>query len=269
MRDAGFTYINVDDLWAEPDRDAAGNLVANQKKFPSGMKALAGKGIEPGRAHKEPYRNPKSRTRLPNLPFPDQRLPSSTPRPPRVHTDYVHQRGLKFGLYSDVGTKTCGGQPGSFGHECQDAKLFAEWGVDWLKEDHCNVPGGDPGLDGFYNSALGKMRDCLNGTGRAIFFDVCAHSCYDTKSLKHSPECWESWYGNATKLGNSWRTTTDINDSWKAVLNNWYRNDRFADTLGLAQFNGPNHWNDPDSLVVGMGGLTRDQERLHFSMWVS
>ena len=63
--------------------------------------------------------------------------------------DYVHQRGLKLGLYTDVGTKTCGGQPGSYQHECQDAKLFAEWGVDWLKEDHCSLPKNDD-IDKFY-----------------------------------------------------------------------------------------------------------------------
>jgi|EP01046_Picozoa_sp_COSAG06_P053969 alpha-galactosidase len=223
MRDAGYVYINIDDLWAAKHRSANGSLVPDPAKFPSGFHALSA---------------------------------------------YIHGKGLKFGLYSDVGATTCGGQPGSFEHECADAQQFADWGVDWLKEDHCDLPTSSKGdIDGFYNSALGKMRDCLNATGRAIFFDVCAHSCYDSLERKHSPECWREWYENATALGNSWRTTTDINDSWKSVLNNWYRNDRFHETLALAQFNGPHHWNDPDSLVVGMGGLTPAQERLHFSMW--
>eukprot|EP00040_Diaphanoeca_grandis_P007402 m.40802 g.40802 ORF g.40802 m.40802 type:complete len:446 (-) comp18619_c0_seq1:54-1391(-) len=222
MRDAGYVYINIDDMWAENYRAANGSLVPDKKKFPSGMFALS---------------------------------------------EYIHSHGLKFGLYTDVGTNTCGGQPGSFGYECVDANQFAAWGVDWLKEDHCNLPHNTSDIDGFYNTALAKMRDCLNATGRPIHFDLCAHTCYDTDEKKHSPACWDQWYANATALGNSWRTTTDINSGWKSVLNNLYRNNMFANQLALAQFNGPHHWNDPDSLEVGSGTLTVDQERLHFSMW--
>jgi alpha-galactosidase len=180
---------------------------------------------------------------------------------------YIHSLGLRFGLYTDVGLRTCGGQPGSFGHECLDAQQFADWGVDWLKEDHCALPtSASADEDGFYNAKLAKMRDCLNATGRPIFFDVCAHSCYDSVERKHSPACWRQWYENATRLGNSWRTTTDISDNWNSVLRNWYRNDNYKNMLPLAPFNAPNQYNDPDSLVVGMGGLTANQERLHFSM---
>eukprot|EP01045_Picozoa_sp_COSAG04_P023561 COSAG04_NODE_2819_length_3535_cov_6.638242_1_plen_764_part_00 len=145
--------------------------------------------------------------------------------------------------------------------------------MDWLKEDHCALPRGNGDMDDMYNILLGKMRDALNATGRKIFFDVCAHACYDA-GMKHSPACWKRWYTNATSLGNSWRTTTDINNSWRSVLNNWYRNDAFAGALNLSQFNAPNQWNDPDSLVVGMDAdgargpvLTQAQQRLHFSMW--
>ena len=226
MRDAGYTYVNIDDLWAAKDRAANGSLVPDPAKFPSGMAALA---------------------------------------------DYVHSKKLKLGLYTDVGSTTCGGQPGSYGFECQDAATFAAWGVDWVKNDHCSpvvAAGGD--LDGFYNQRLALMRNCLNGTGRRIHVDVCAHSCYNSTALKHSPTCWRQWYGNATRLGNSWRTTTDISDNWPSVLRNWYRNDQFqGGAVRLSQFAGPGHWNNPDSLVVGMGGggLTADQERLHMSMW--
>jgi alpha-galactosidase len=192
MAGAGYTYINIDDEWAELERSADGSLVADTRKFPSGMKNLS---------------------------------------------DYIHGKGLKFGLYTDVGVKTCGGQPGSYGHECQDAQQFAAWGVDWLKEDHCNLPANHD-IDAFYNHALGQMRDCLNVTGRPIHFDLCAHSCYDTVQKKHSPACWAQWYTNATMLGNSWRSTTDINSGWKSILNNLYRNDKFANMLSLAQFNG-------------------------------
>ena len=155
---------------------------------------------------------------------------------------YLHSKGLSFGLYTDVGTKTCGGSPGSFGHECQDARTFAEWGVDWLKEDHCNVPHTNMSLDTFYHVSLTKMAKCLNNTGRPILFDLCAHGCYDIingVNQKHNASCWQQWYQYAQATGNTWRTTTDIqvrgDGMWNSVLRNWYRNDAFQDVLPLAQ----------------------------------
>ena len=141
---------------------------------------------------------------------------------------YVHSKGLKFGLYSDVGTKTCGGQPGSFGHECADAATFADWGVDWLKEDHCSLPPNND-TDRFYHDSLLKMSQCLNATGRPIWFDLCAHGCYDIidgVDQKHNASCWREWFSAAESIGNSWRTTTDIAvrgpRMWNSTLNNWY-----------------------------------------------
>jgi alpha-galactosidase len=101
------------------------------------------------------------------------------------------------------------GRPGSYGHVCEDAKTFAEWGVDWLKEDHCALPALPKNETNgqFFLSALTEMSHCLNGTKRPIFFDICAHGCY--QSL-HNATCWKDWYTNAAQIGNGWRTTTDI-----------------------------------------------------------
>lgn len=183
--------------------------------------------------------------------------------------DYVHSKGLLFGIYTDVGTETCGGQPGAYGHECADAALYAEWGVDFLKEDHCGLPPHND-TDRFYLDSLTKMSRCLNATGRHIFFDLCAHGCYDAGQL-HNSSCWKEWYTAAETIGNSWRTTTDVEvrgpRMWPSVLNNWYRNDAFQTKLNLSQFAGPGHWNDPDSLVVGLPGLSLTQQRTQFTMW--
>merc|ERR1712176_1346280 len=122
------------------------------------------------------------------------------------------------------------------------------------KEDHCDPPP-TKNLDDFYNSALAKMRDCLNATGRPIFFDLCVTSCLnqdqDGRWIDlHNASCWHEWYQNATQLGNSWRTTTDIavlngTLTWKSVLRNWYRNNAFQEKFELAAFSGPHQWNDP------------------------
>jgi len=166
--------------------------------------------------------------------------------------DYIHSKGLKFGIYSDVGAKTCGGRPGSRGHEYQDAMTYASWGVDYLKYDWCNSDG---------LSAVGAyttMRDALRATGRSIVFSICEWG--DTKP-------WE-W---AKGIGHLWRTTGDITTCWDCEENHgtWSRWGilRIIDKeKPLRNFAGPGHWNDPDMLEVG-NGLSAAENRAHFSMW--
>jgi hypothetical protein len=152
--------------------------------------------------------------------------------------DYVHQRGLKFGLYTDRGTATCGGNPGSQDHEIQDANTYASWGVDYVKEDNCNVTGDA-------KTQYQMMRDALSATGRDIVLSICAWTY-----MPWMPE-----------TGQLWRTTNDI-------LNTWTRIPEIVDgNADLAEFAGPGHWNDPDMLEVGNGKLTPTEGRAHFSMW--
>jgi len=156
--------------------------------------------------------------------------------------DYVHSRGLKFGIYTDAGTKTCQGRPGTYGHELQDAKTYASWGVDYVKEDWCNARGLDA------PTQYAKFRDALARSGRPIVFSICEWG-YN--------EPWE-W---APSVGNLWRTTEDIEDTWPSMLSNLDISAQHATVAG------PGHWNDPDMLEVGNGGMTDDQYRAHFSMW--
>jgi len=163
--------------------------------------------------------------------------------------DYIHARGLKFGIYSDAGRKTCGGRPGSQGHEYQDALTYAGWGVDYLKYDWCST--------GVRNAeeAYALMADALRATGRPILLSICEWG-------NNRP--WE-W---AAKIGNMWRTTGDIRDAWAGrvtysigIMDIVDRNEP------LYPYAGPGHWNDPDMLEVGNGGLTDDEARAHFSLW--
>lgn len=205
MKDAGYSYIVIDDCW-QGERDAAGNIQPDAKKFPTGMKALA---------------------------------------------DYVHAKGLKFGIYSDAGTKTCGGFPGSRGHEFQDAAQYAAWGADYLKYDWCET-----GTQDAPSSYL-IMSQALQATGRPIVFSLCEWG--NTK-----PWLW------AKNIGNLWRTTGDIADIWDGVHPNGYSIGvlRIVDMQAeLASYAGPGHWNDPDMLEVGNGGMTDNEYRAHFSLW--
>ncbi|TCO46709.1 NPCBM/NEW2 domain-containing protein [Actinocrispum wychmicini] len=158
--------------------------------------------------------------------------------------DYVHAQGLKFGIYTSAGTKTCNtaGFPGGLGHEQQDANLFASFGVDYLKYDNCNNQGVDAKL------RYGAMRDALRNTGRPIVFSLCEWG-------QNKPWQW------ASDVGHLWRTTGDISDNYAKMLSiakqNWV----------LAPFAGPGHWNDPDMLEVGNGGMTATEYRSHFSLW--
>jgi len=158
--------------------------------------------------------------------------------------DYVHGKGLKFGIYSSAGSKTCDvqGFPGGLGHEQQDAKLWASWGVDYLKYDNCNNQGVDA------QTRYKAMRDALQATGRPILFSICEWG---------STQPW-NW---AQPVGNSWRTTGDIGDSWSSMLGIAHANQPLAPYARVGA------WNDPDMLEVGNGGMTDTEYRTHFSLW--
>lgn len=173
----------------------------------------------------------------------------------KVVADYVHSKGLKFGLYNCAGSKTCAGYPGSRGHEYQDALKYAEWGVDYLKYDWCST--------GKLNAeeAYITMRDAIYTAGRPILLSICEWGT-------DAPWKW------AQSVGHSWRTTGDIYNcfsckhdhggyfSWGALN---ILDMRDQDELRKAA--GPDHWNDMDMLEVGNGGLTPDEERPHFALW--
>jgi alpha-galactosidase len=175
-----------------------------------------------------------------------QRFPSGM----KALADYVHSKGLKFGIYSDAGTQTCAGRPGSKDHEAQDARTYAEWGVDYLKYDWCHTEGQDT------RDAYAKMSQALRASGRPIVFSLC-----EWGSTK--PWLW------AQGLGQLWRATGDIQDCWDCARG-WggmgvtHIIDLMAD---LHPYAGPGHWNDPDMLEVGNGGLNTAENRAHFSFW--
>jgi alpha-galactosidase len=204
MKDAGYQYIVIDDCW-QVDRDAQGNIIADAKRFPSGIKALA---------------------------------------------DYIHAKGLKFGIYSDAGTLTCQKRPGSRGYEFQDARQYAAWGVDYLKYDWCATTTQNQ------QASYSIMRDALLKSGRPMVFSLCEWG---------SSKPW-SW---ARDVGNLWRTTGDIQDCWDCKRT--WGGMGFVHILdlqdGLESYAGPGHWNDPDMLEVGNGGMTTTEYRSHFSLW--
>ena len=207
MRDAGYKYFSLDDTWSTMERDSNGNLVADPKKFPHGMKALA---------------------------------------------DYVHSKGLKFGIYNCAGWRTCAGYPGSRGHEYQDALLYASWGVDLLKYDWCNTDSLNT------EEAYKTMSRALRATGRPIVFSICEWG-------SHKPWLWPNG------IGEQYRTTGDIGPGFVVGK-------KFGDWQGqgvlqildaqmlIRKYNRPNHWNDPDMLEVG-NGMTYNEDKSHFSLW--
>jgi alpha-galactosidase len=206
MKDAGYTYINIDDCW-HGDRDSLGFIHPDPKRFPSGMKALA---------------------------------------------DYVHSKGLKIGIYSDAGSETCGGRPGSRGYEFQDAKMYASWGIDYLKYDWCNTEGLKQ--EGAYKT----IAAALQKAGRPIVLSLCEWG-------QSSPWRW------ASNVGHLWRSTGDITNQWEGIksMGNWHALSvmkilESQDTL--RKYAGPGHWNDPDMLEVG-NGMPVNEDRAHFSMW--
>jgi alpha-galactosidase len=207
MKDAGYTYINIDDCW-HGERDSLGFIHPDAKRFPSGMKALA---------------------------------------------DYIHSKGLKMGIYSDAGSKTCGGRPGSRGFEYQDAQTYASWGVDYLKYDWCFTEGLK--AEGAYKTITAALRKA----GRPMVLSICEWGT-------DKPWVW------GPEVGHLWRSTGDIyncfdciddHGDWKAfgVMQILDKQD------GLRKYAGPGHWNDPDMLEIGNGKLTAGEDRAHFSMW--
>ena len=156
--------------------------------------------------------------------------------------DYVHSKGLKFGIYSCAGSRTCAGRPGGLGHEYQDARTYAAYGVDYLKYDWCNSSTQEA------KSSYANMRDALYKAGRPIVFSLCEWG-------QNKP--WE-W---ASTVGQLWRTTGDISDNWNSMIG------IFDKQKDIARYAGPSGWNDPDMLEVGNGGMTFEEYKTHFSLW--
>ncbi|WFE40781.1 ricin-type beta-trefoil lectin domain protein [Micromonospora sp. WMMD998] len=218
MRDAGYQYVVVDDCWMNPNRDSAGNLQGDPGRFPSGMKALG---------------------------------------------DYIHARGLKFGIYQGPLTKTCAqyfnsypGSTGAQGHEVQDARQFAAWGVDYLKYDWCSPSGSIDEQVRVFN----LMRDALAGTGRPIVYSINSNSVHS----KTGPQ--RDW----GDVANMWRTTEDITNTWNSGQTNGYPMgiQNIVDvTVPLAGRAKPGAFNDMDMLEVGRGGMTDTEMRSHFALW--
>jgi len=207
MRDAGYVYLVLDDGWMSMERDSAGNLVPDPKKFPGGLAKIV---------------------------------------------EYVHARGLKFGLYNCAGTLTCAKYPGTRGCEYQDARNYAAWDIDYLKFDWCNTAGINA------REAYTTMSRALRKAGRPMVFSICEWGV-------NKPWQW------AAPVGQLWRTTEDIYQVFDSVHNmggwNALSVMRIADLNdSLRRYAGPGHWNDPDMLEVG-NGMSYVEDKAHFSLW--
>jgi alpha-galactosidase len=168
---------------------------------------------------------------------------STFPSGMKALADYVHSKGLKLGIYSDAGYYTCSKtMPGSLGFEEQDANTFASWGIDYLKYDNCYNDGTNP------QQRYPKMSAALSKSGRSIFFSLCEWGV-------QNPATW------APNIGNSWRSTGDIQDNWDSITSRADLNDQWA------AYAGPGGWNDPDMLEVGNGNMNTAEYRSHFSIW--
>ena len=187
----------------------------------------------------------KSRDENGNIVADPERFPSGI----KALADDLHARGLKFGIYSDAGALTCGGRPGSAGHEFQDARQYAKWGVDYLKYDWCYTGTRDA------EAAYTIMAKALRESGRDIVLSICEWG-------NNHPERW------AAPVGHLWRTTGDIYDAWQG-RKDWSHG--MTDILDMQverwRDAGPNAWNDPDMLEVGNGGMTSTEYESHFSLW--
>jgi len=172
--------------------------------------------------------------------------------------DYVHSKGLKIGIYSSPGPKTCAGYAGSLGHEEQDAQLYASWGIDYLKYDLCSfsaqvmakqAPDDKAVQMRLMIATYDKMDKALKATGRPIVFSLCQYG-------------WDAvWEWAPSVGGNLWRTTGDITPNWDRIYA------ILSQQAGLEKYAGPGHSNDPDMLEVGNGKLKLAENRAHFSMW--
>ena len=208
MKDAGYTYLVLDDGWMAMQRDSiTGDLIPDPKKFPNGMKPVI---------------------------------------------DYVHSKGLKFGLYNCAGTKTCAGYPGTRGYEFQDARFYASLNIDYLKYDWCYTDGMTT------KEAYNTMSKAIRAARHPMIFSLCEWG---------NSQPWQ-W---AKDVGQLWRTTGDINAIFDGIKNhgNWHANGVMTivdlqDTL--YKYAGPGHWNDPDMLEVG-NGMSTSEDRTHFSIW--
>jgi alpha-galactosidase len=174
----------------------------------------------------------------PNARFPDM----------KALADYVHGKGLKLGIYSSPGTRTCAGFEGSLNHEAQDAKSYATWGIDYLKYDWCTAALVYKPEQ--MRAAYQKMGEALAAAGRPIVYSLC----------QYGREHVEQW--GAAVGGNLWRTTGDISDAWDKMANIGFDRQKGLDTAA-----GPGHWNDPDMLEIGNGGMTDEEYRTHMSLW--
>jgi alpha-galactosidase len=167
--------------------------------------------------------------------------------------DYIHSKGLKVGLYSSPGPEaagiTRGAYSGSYGHEEQDAKTFAAWGADYVKYDWSSASRIYKNTREDMQGAYQKIGEALEKSGRPIVFSICQYGIADV------------WKWGADAGGNLWRTTDDINDSWSSIEHIGFAQPDFA------TFAKPGHWNDPDMLEVGNGGMTVDEYRTHMSLW--
>ncbi len=178
--------------------------------------------------------------------------PVKFPHGMKAFADYVHANGLKFGIYNCAGTKTCAGYPGTRGHEYEDARLYASWGVDFLKYDWCNTDSLNA------PEAYKTMSAALRATGRPIVFSICEWG-------DHKPWLW------AAGVGELYRSTGDISANFnvRKPIGDWTPQSVIS-ILDLQEpirkYNGPNHWNDPDMLEVG-NGMSYDEDKSHFSLW--
>lgn len=178
--------------------------------------------------------------------------PKKFPKGMKALGDYIHSKGLKFGIYNCAGSKTCGGYPGSRGSEYIDAQTYASWGVDYLKYDWCNTE--KLNAEGAYMT----MRDALKKAGRPVVFSICEWG--DNKP-------W-SWGEN---IGHLWRVTGDIINCWDCEVghgswSSWGVWKIINMRKKIRKVAGPGHWNDLDMMEVG-NGMTDAEDRSHFAMW--
>jgi alpha-galactosidase len=176
--------------------------------------------------------------------LPDKRkFPSGIP----ALVNYIHSKGLKAGIYTDLGPKTCADYEGSYQHEEQDAQTFATWGIDLIEEDFCHKPAGYTAPE-----LYARMRDAIARTGRPMLFYIC----------NWGDELAWTW---APGMANAWRSTDDVGEpghaDWKLIVRNFDQNAFHAPS------GGPNHWSDPDMLEVGVPGISKIEERSMFSLW--